>query len=245
VLKKFNKYPAKWLNSIYPWHCSICGGSTSNKSICQLCIRLLPLWNKEPSCEVCGLQIENDTDHTLICGQCQKQPPYYDCLSAVYWYEPPINDIITQYKYLNYWENAQTLIELCKNSFIASHKDSLIIPVPSHPSRVRQRGFNAVYELVQLFKRQHNFYYDDKLVSRCKNTETQTGKTKAQRKRNLRNAFTVNHLIEHDYITIIDEVVTTGATVNELSRCLKNAGVKKVSVWALARTRNKRYIGAQ
>lgn len=194
---------------------------------------------------MCGLPISGDTLHVLICGQCQKQPPYYDSLSAVYWYEPPINDFITQYKYFNRWENAQTLIELCKTSFVSCGENTLVIPIPSHPSRVRQRGFNAVYELVKLLKKQCTFNFDEKLVSRIKHTETQTGKTKSQRRKNLRDAFTVSEVIKYDHIVIVDEVVTTGATVNELSRCLKKAGVKKISIWALARTRNNRYIGNQ
>lgn len=239
ALKNFNKYWAKLLNSVYPWHCVICGAQAQNKSICTECAPYLSWCRNDTKCDVCGLPISADASHTRICGICQKHPPYYDCISAVFWYEPPISDFITQFKYFNHWENAQTLIELSESELVTENENSLIIPVPSHSSRIKQRGFNAVYELVKLYKKQRNFLYDDTLVSRVKNTETQTGKTKQQRKKNLRNAFKINHAIKHEHIIIIDEVVTTGATVNELSRCLKKAGVKKVTVWAIARTRNK------
>lgn len=178
--------------------------------------------------------------HRMICGQCQLKIPYYDKLRAAFWYEPPINHFVTQYKYFKRWEYAQTLVALTQGSIVNNYDYSTVIPVPSHPSRVRQRGFNAVYELARLFKRQYNIDFDTKLVRRVKNTQPQTGKSKSQRLHNLRNAFEVIRPINLDHVLIFDEVVTTGATVNEISRCLKRAGVEKVSVWALTRTRDIR-----
>ena len=103
-------------------------------------------------------------------------------------------------------------------------------------------AINAVHELIKQFKQKYNFDYDDQLVARFKNTDTQTGKSKLQRRQNVRYAFTVNKAFQADHIMLVDEVVTTGATVNELSRCLKKAGARKVSVWALARTRSIRKL---
>ena len=237
VANKFYKLSGKLVDLVYPWTCEMCGVNTNNKSICDQCELYLPWCYADRRCDVCGLPITGGTSHILICGQCQKQAPHFDHLSAAFWYQPPINHFITQYKYLNRWENVRTLTELSKQSLKSSSKNRIVIPVPSHDSRIRQRGFNAVNELVKVLKKGCQFEYQDKLVKRIKNTQSQTGKTKAQRRKNVSNAFEINQFINAEHVLIIDEVVTTGATVNELSRCLKQAGVRKVSVWAMARTR--------
>ncbi len=204
--------------------------------ICAACESYLP-WCQGSLCSVCGLPIAGQVDANLICGACQKLPPSFDHLSAVFWYQPPIDKLITDYKYFSRWENMHTLVELIKSSFVTNTQDGLIIPVPSHPARVRQRGFNAVYELIKHLKSQVKFDCDLQSVCRCHDTETQTGKLKGQRRKNVKGAFNITKPILSDHVIVFDEVVTTGATVNELSRCLKKSGVKQVSVWAIARTK--------
>lgn len=248
AINKFNKSCEKLLDLIYPWHCCICGAQTCHKGVCNQCDSYLPWSERLTQCSVCALPLVTGVSQSLICGQCLKEPPFYDRLTAVFWYQSPIDDLITEYKYFNHWQHARTLIELTQDSFAryCVSTNSLIVPVPSHAARVKQRGFNAVYELIKLFKQKNNFDYDDKLVTRIKDTDTQTGKSKLQRRQNVRYAFKVNKVIQIDHITLLDEVVTTGATVNELSRCLKKAGVKKISIWAIARTKdNKNYKGSQ
>lgn len=244
---KFNKlnvgrFLTRLRESIYPWYCSICAVRCHTAAICEPCEVYLPWCASDKKCDVCGIALSSDTPHNLICGQCLKHPPYYDHLSAVFWYEAPIRNFITQYKYYNRWEYLTTLVKLCQQSFAVECSNALIISVPSHPLRVRQRGFNAISQLVNTMNKENAYVYSHNLVKRIKHTQTQTGKTKSQRKKNLRHAFAIsdNTKLKHiDEVIIIDEVVTTGATVNELSRCLKYAGIKKVSVWAIARTKNK------
>lgn len=227
-----------FIDLFYPWRCLLCASKTDSKSVCEACESFLPLCENDKRCYVCGLPVSYSKDQvTLICGQCQIKPPYYDNLSTVFWYEPPIDKLISDYKYFNRWENVRTLVELSKSRFKDHCDNQLVIHVPSHSKRIKQRGFNAVYEILKLFHKQIKFIHDDCVVSRVKNTTTQTGKTKSQRRQNVRDAFQVNKSIKHEKVLIVDEVVTTGATVNELSRCLKMSGVKEVSVWAIARTR--------
>jgi ComF family protein len=174
---------------------------------------------------------------TKICGECQKSPPYYDYIHANFWYQSPIDKLISGYKYLNQWENARTLIELCACEFSKVSGTGLVIPMPSHPARIRQRGFNAVFELIKLLNNRVDFEYKFNGVLRSKYTETQTGKLKSQRRKNVKGAFTIVKPLNNNHVIIFDDVVTTGATVNELSRCLKMSGVKHVTVWAIARTK--------
>ncbi len=237
-IDKFYKLVSTTSRLIYPWVCCVCGGQNKCQSgVCHYCMSHLPWCLRESLCVICGLPISATTSVTKICGQCQRSPPYYDHICANFWYQSPIDKLISGYKYLNRWENAQTLIELSTNAFSEMSKTGLVIPMPSHPARVRQRGFNAVFELIKLFHKHVKFDYEFNSVLRTKYTETQTGKLKSQRRRNVRGAFTVVKPLNNEHVIIFDEVVTTAATVNELSRCLKKSGVKRVTVWAIARTK--------
>ena len=233
---KLNKLGSQIATMIYPWLCSVCGGRGDKSGICVACKSHLP-WCQGILCSVCGLPLSGHRDANLVCGECQKSPPDFDHLNAVLWYQSPIDKLITDYKYFSHWENAHTLVELVKSSFVANAQSGLIIPVPSHPVRIRQRGFNAVYELIKQLKSQVKFDYDLQSVCRRHNTEIQTGKLKGQRRKNVKGAFKIIKPILSEHVILFDEVVTTGATVNELSRCLKKSGVKQVSVWAIARTK--------
>jgi ComF family protein len=236
--KKFNKFIMPMLDMVFPWKCKICNEKSSAMSICEGCQCYLPWTKNSPVCVVCALPLAGIDGEDLLCGQCIKESPSYDQLKSVFWYEPPINDLIMGYKYFNRWENLQTLMALSAQYFAKEYKNHIVVPVPSYSSRVKQRGFNAVYELMKLLNQYCEFNYDLNLVARIKNTETQTGKSKLQRKRNVRNAFHVNKKTVTKPIILLDEVVTTGATVNEISRELKKAGVKDILVWTLARTRH-------
>jgi len=237
-INKFNKLTSIATRMIYPWVCCVCGSHNKGQSgICDLCISHLPWCRHECLCVACGLPIAANKSSAKICGECQKIPPYYDHIDANFWYQAPIDKLISGYKYFNQWENAHTLIELSLMSFAQVSKTGLVLPVPSHPARVRQRGLNAVYELIRLLHKQVKFNYDLTSVSRTQYTQTQAGKTKSQRRKNVKAAFTIERPINNDYVIIFDEVVTTAATVNELSRCLKKSGVKRVTVWAIARTK--------
>jgi ComF family protein len=237
-INKLNKLAATVSKMVYPWVCCVCGGHNKGQSgVCSLCIEQLPWCSRESLCVVCGLPISASMSVSKICGECQKSPPYYDRIQANFWYQSPIDKLISGYKYFNQWENAQTLTELSIKPFTEVAKTGLVIPMPSHPARVRQRGFNAVFELIKLLNKQVEFDYEFNRVLRNKYTQTQTGKLKSQRRKNVKGAFTVVKPIDNDHVIIFDEVVTTAATVNELSRCLKKFGVKQVTVWAMARTK--------
>lgn len=224
--------------TVYPWICCVCGSNDHRGiGVCDACIHYLPWCSENRLCGICGLPIAAEMSVTKICGKCQQLPPYYDATHANFWYQPPIDKLISHYKYFNQWQNAHTLVKLSANKFSAVAKTGLVIPMPSHPARVRQRGFNAVFELIKLFRKEIKFDYSLNCVFRTKNTQTQTNKLKNQRKKNVKNAFKVTSHIDYDHVIIFDEVVTTAASVNELSYCLKKAGVKRVSIYAIARTK--------
>lgn len=232
---KFDNYKKALANFIFPWTCKICGRSDNvDQGICSDCLSILP-WCQR-SCYQCGLPVHTSgTDH-LICGQCLQKPPNFDHLHAALWYQPPISQLIAGFKYHQCWENVRCLINLFAMTDPLVPPKSRVIPIPSHPARIRERGFNVVYECMRFLKKQLPIKCDPSLLKRISYTETQTGKTRLQRRLNVKNSFAVSRPIQKENIILFDEVVTTGATVNEASRQLKRAGARHVIVWCIART---------
>ena len=168
---------------------------------------------------------------------CQRNKPYFDSLFSPLWYESPVSEWIVSFKYSNQWENVTLLINLFTNKCTVRRSDAILLPVPSHAKRVRTRGFNPVHEFVRLLKRQIAIEYLPNIVRRVCSTDTQTGKTHRERCLNVKNAFKVIKNLGGKNVILFDDVVTTGATVNEISKCLKKHGAGNIDVWAIARTR--------
>ena len=232
---KFNKHLVTLSRFIYPWTCKLCGETDNvDLGVCKDCISILP-WCRR-ACYQCGLPIHTSSNERLLCGQCLKKPPMFDHLHAALWYQPPISQLITDYKYFQRWENARCLIGLFAMTIPVMPADARLVPMPSHARRIRERGFNAVYECLRFLNKQISVKYDQTLLKRANYTETQTGKTKPQRRKNVKNAFRVTRPIDNEKIILFDEVVTTGATVDEASKQLKKAGASNVEVWCIART---------
>ena len=110
------------------------------------------------------------------------------------------------------------------------------MPVPLHPIRLKDRGFNQALELAKPIARHFNIPLDIKSCKRIKATATQSTLDKKVRKKNMRGAFELVRPLDCKYLVLIDDVVTTGTTVNELAKTLKANGVQRVDVWAIART---------
>jgi ComF family protein len=115
-------------------------------------------------------------------------------------------------------------------------RPDILVPVPLHPLKLRHRGFNQSVELTRLLARHYHLPYDWRICRRIKQTKAQSELRRKERKRNLSNAFEVCAQVKGSYLVVVDDVITTGATVTELSKALKKAGAKRVDVWAVART---------
>lgn len=222
-------------NYIYPYYCHTCGLIDSHhRGICEQCLSVLPYCGVV--CEICGLPLTAKNEK-LICGQCQIRPPNYNRLIAPFWYQPPLSQLIVQFKYHQSWHNADILIQLFCMSKIKIDTGTIVVPIPSHSLRIRERGCNPVFELLRILARELNVTCDVSFLKRSKNTHPQADKTDIERKRNVSNAFTVSKSADYKKVILFDDVVTTGATVNEASKCLRKNGVEEVEVWTLARTK--------
>lgn len=114
-------------------------------------------------------------------------------------------------------------------------KPDAIVPVPLHPGRYRKRGFNQAVEIARTVSRRLDISLDLDSCRRIRATPAQAELPARQRRTNLRNAFSIDAAIEHRHVAVLDDVITTGATVKEMAAALHRAGVARVDVWACAR----------
>ena len=219
--------------------CVLCDASVSRPfSLCEPCEGDLPkLLN---ACKQCGLPLENLNAVTTVCGECIKLSPVVDYTLCLYHYQAPVDYLITTLKYKQQLPLAKILGELLLIKLLQENIDDLpdcIIPVPLHKKRLVKRGLNQSLEIARPVARKFKIPIDLKLVHRARQTLAQADLDAAQRKRNVNNCFEIicENKIRHDHVVIIDDVITTGSTINALAKVLKQSGVKKVGVWSVAR----------
>lgn len=187
------------------------------------------------ACEHCALPLEDKKKS--VCIQCQIAPPIFDGALCALHYSTPVDYLIKRMKFGHQLSHAKLL-----GSLLSQHasqqsigKVDAILPVPLHKSRLRQRGFNQSLELAREVSRDHEIPLLTG-VTRIVNTTAQTLVKGDDRENNVRDAFCVKEgTILPNHVVILDDVITTGSTSNELARLLKSSGVAEVSVWAVAR----------
>jgi ComF family protein len=227
------------LKSIQDWllagNCELCATRLHGTNIlCQACEDSLT--RPENNCEICAAELPSG-DHSHTCGRCQKQPPSFDYVSAALVYAAPADGLIHDLKYNNKLYLARTLGDLLADSIIQNHEDlpDVLLPVPLHRARLRKRGFNQSLEIARQVHRRLGVKIDAHLVNRVHNTDPQTTLAPKHRARNVKHAFMAMKPVEGKRIALIDDVMTTGHTVNAVARVLKIAGAKEVLVWVVAR----------
>ncbi len=191
-------------------------------------------------CPVCGTTFPDSPAENHLCEDCLKKQPYFSQARAVFCYEAVILDAIHQFKYKRDIASGEILADFMADypfPDIAFDDYSLIVPVPLHVKRLRERGFNQSLILARRLAKRKQIPVDFLVLKRHRFTSTQAQSNKQERKQNIRGAFEVSVIktIAGRNILLIDDVFTTGATVNECSKTLMKAGAKNVSVLTLAR----------
>ncbi|CAK0757905.1 competence protein ComFC [Gammaproteobacteria bacterium] len=161
-------------------------------------------------------------------------------MSAAFTYEPPIDHLIITLKFHSRLAHARLLGELLADH-LAAREDplpELILPVPLHPTRLRTRGYNQAVELARPIARRLGLSIDTTLCRRIRATASQSTLDAKTRRRNMHGAFAITskNRIAGGRVAILDDVVTTGNTVEEFARVLRQAGAREIEVWAVART---------
>lgn len=230
-----------WLNkaqsTLYPHQCLLCGSSNSTgRDICNACLNDLP--HNIICCSICALPLPSHSPNHLVCGRCLRHPPVFNLCHTAFSYAYPISGLISEFKFAAKLAHGRLLADLLIRYIESNNLDlpEVIIPAPLHRSRLLERGFNQAIELAKPIGGYFDIPVDLDSCIRHRATEAQAGLDKNRRQRNIRGAFGLTQPLRHGYAVILDDVVTTGGTVIEIAKLLKRGGMKRVDVWALART---------
>ena len=213
--------------------CTLCG-VRSRDSLCAACTRDLPFRHVLgcPRCNAPG--VENK-----LCGACLSDPPHFDETISAFRYAYPLDRLVQAYKFnanlslLPLFADA-LVRAVCANDVAAARTD-LIIPLPLATRRLSERGFNQSSLLAERVSKMLRIRFDARGMLRVRETPPQTGLSREARLKNVRGAFDCAHRLDGMRIAVVDDVMTTGATLSEAAKVLKKAGAAHVSAWVIAR----------
>ena len=217
--------------SIFRQNCLLCTSLHATNGICAACLADL---QQLPAsrCQRCALPLADNT----CCGRCQCHPPAYDALHVCWVFCEPLRGLLHAFKFGKRLSMASMLGHLlADHNPPSSHTVDLIIPVPLSEQRLAERGFNQSYELARSLPGIMTGTISPEICWRKCNTIAQTRLRLRQRLRNMREVFGVKARLDGLSVAIVDDVVTTGATLDSLAQTLKKQGAKRVEAWALSR----------
>jgi len=229
-----------WLNfvqnALFPPTCILCHNKgIVGKDICQLCLEQLP--KNHDCCYQCGKNLAQQAQYKKRCMACIKKPPLYQRTYAPFLYQGAISSLITDLKFRHHYKNARLLGQLLADAVQQNPElPDCIIPVPLHKNRYRERGFNQSIEIAKIVAQRLNVSLELNGCIRHRDTPHQVGLSAQQREVNILDAFSVTKSFRHQHVAIVDDVMTKGATVNEIAKVLTHAGVMTIEVWVCART---------
>lgn len=234
ALAQFGKRVQQWL---LPLRCLLCGAPGANGiDLCADCAGELP--RNTSCCARCALPL---AVAAALCGECQRRPPVWDAAWAPFRYAWPLDRLESRYKFGRDLAAGKVLTTLWLVEPRPIDMPDLILPVPLHRGRLRQRGYNQALELARPLARALGVPLQHGTLQRLRATPAQTELNAVERRRNVRGAFTLRAGIRlPPHVAIVDDVMTTGATLAECARTLRRAGVRRVDVWALARAPSPR-----
>jgi ComF family protein len=210
--------------------CLLCQAASGGQLICAACARELP--SSASGCPRCALAGAPE----LECGACIADPPHYDASFAAFAYAHPVDALILALKYGGQLALAGLFARELHQRLGQVRGVDLIVPLPLHPRRLAERGFNQAAEIAKVLSRLSGIDMDARLARRVRNTTPQTGLPWRERASNMRRAFVCDTDLAGLNVAVVDDVMTTGATLNEFARALKRSGAARVENWVVART---------
>jgi ComF family protein len=216
---------------IWPAHCLACGEAGAAEGLCPACRHALP-WNRS-ACLQCALPLPVPA---AACGHCQRRPPPLTVAHAAFRYEAPLDRLLPRLKFHDDLAAGHLLGGLMAETLAGAERPDALIPLPLHRSRLRSRGFDQTLELAKPLARALRIPLQDDALIRVRETAPQSRLDAPARRRNLRRAFAVNpHIALPSHVALIDDVMTTGATLHAAADALLRAGVARVDAWVCAR----------
>jgi competence protein ComFC len=228
------------LDLVFPRRCCACGQPITHDLESGLC------WDcrsdthpiAPPWCEQCGMPIAGRIDHAFRCARCEETDPAYTRARSLFRYEGGVREAIHAFKYRRDFSVLPDLARLLAaglGTYFPEVETLHLVPVPLHPRKLRQRGFNQSRELAKGVCRHLPHANVCQVLARIKHTETQTHLSASARRRNVQGAFKATASGIPETLILLDDVMTTGSTVDACAKALKKAGAKEVNVITIAR----------
>lgn len=216
------------LNRLMPQDCLLCGSTSGAELLCIACRHDLPVLG-EGVCPICGEMSPGGT----TCGTCLKSPPHFDATIAAFRYVFPVDKIIRALKYGRRLATA----DFCSSAMLKGARPAgdLLVPLPLSDLRLRERGFNQAVEIARPLARTLGLPIQLDGCTRVRDTVPQASLPWKERRRNVRQAFECAIDFSGKSLIVIDDVMTTGATLDEFARALKAHGAARVANWVVAR----------
>jgi ComF family protein len=218
------------LGGLLPQDCTVCGQHSGERLLCTACEADLPHL-EAPLCPVCALP----SAEGAVCGACQSTPPHFDATRAAFLYAFPVEHIVQGLKYRHHLPLAGWLAEALAARVAAAGIDCLI-PLPLSAPRIKERGFNQAHEIARPLARQLGLPLVADACARVRDGAPQASLPWKERQANIRHAFECRSDLTGKTVAVVDDVMTTAATLNEFARVLKQHGAVRVENWVAART---------
>ena len=223
----------RWLSALVPPRCGLCHAASDREPFCDGCTRSLP-WLDRP-CRGCAMTLPDGAPD--LCADCLKHAPRFEHAWSAFRLLTPVQQLIHQLKYSANLSAAHALGTLAARRLArrATPLPDLLIAVPLHRRRLRERGYNQALELTRAMKRVIDVPLASDIAVRLRATPDQIGQSAAQRRSNLKDAFEIRGSLAGRHVALIDDVMTTGATLAELATACRAAGATRIEAWAIAR----------
>ena len=229
-----------FLDFLFPSQCLICEKNLIYaQEICKSCLSGMD-YISPPICLKCGVPFHSETEKDHLCGSCLTSSVYFTTARAVGHYDGMLQEAIHQFKY-----KGKTLLAKPLGALMGNHNPDaidfesydLLVPVPLHLRRLRERGFNQALSLAKCLGEKYRIPIDCMGLKRTRWTEPQINLTRKERQRNVQGVFSIHDKdrFRSRNILLIDDVYTSGSTVNECAKVLMNAGTARVDVFTLCR----------
>jgi len=222
------------LHGALPGRCLVCREpGAAGRDLCRDCTAALP-WMPH-ACTRCAQPLPTGDP---VCGACLRRPPPLDAVIAAFDYGFPVDRLLPRFKFHRDLAAGALLGDcLARATTFAARPDALV-PIPLHTARLRERGYDQALELARVLARRHDLPLRTDLLRRVRATSPQSRLDANARRRNLRHAFAVHRLPEAPaHVVLVDDVMTTGATLHAAAHALRRAGVQRVDAWVCARVR--------
>lgn len=229
-----NMLISRLLDILFPPKCSFCKTIIKHNKYCLCNECLKDIRFIKNGCDICGKS--KPTGYKEICPNCIVTKHFFDKCVSVFEYRSQVKSAIIRYKFFGKREIAKTFAKMLEDKISRFEDIDYITSVPLHAAKLRIRGFNQCDLIARILSKDLDLKFDNKILIKTKDTKSQSLLNRGNRLKNLKNAFEIldTSKIANKNILLIDDIYTTGATVSECAKCLKQGGANKVFVLTLA-----------